>query len=253
MGVSWNLKKLQSKRVLDKKLIFGILTTGGVVLLGAYLNVFIAVAAAVCMCCQWYFLIKYHNLVPNIFRDDKRNYQELLIGSEKIPRTAKNDDTLYCLAYKRSLQADICIMERMYSFLSPSGTLRLFYNLDADKVDGIYPVDIYYLHGVTMNELGIRHQKIRYYFPFFMNPFYAIEYFFWDRGGFCFGNQRQIQNDIAKLKEYLEYISEFANQRNIKLVIELQGSQETCRRIKEVISVSCNKKVVFKTKKEEKS
>ena len=233
---------------MKKKLIY-FFSAAAVAITGIYINIGLSIMLACILVCQWYFFNEYHNLVPNIFQDEQRNFRELKMGSERISEAERKADTLYCLAYKRSLQADICILERMYSFLSSSGSIHISYNLNTDDVEGIHPVDIYYLHSVTMNELGIRYQKFRYYFPFWTSPIYSIGYFLWRRKGICLGKCKSVQQNMERVAEYLEYISSFVDKRCLRLEIELKGRDEDLKKMEKVLSVECQEKILFKEEK----
>lgn len=168
-----------------------------------------------------YFLFCYKKKVPNIFNNCNRDYEMLFIGSSYL---IDNKKILNCCAYNRSLEMDFEILKRLYSFLSKNGEVCISYNFKYDKLKGINPNDIYYLHSVTMEELNISNQKVRYYLPFFISPMYSLKFWRWEKGKKIY--EKEKNNDIQELQNYLIQIGEFVTEREIRTHIFINGIEE---------------------------
>lgn len=175
----------------------------------------------------------YRSKVPDIFRVSKRDYEGLLIGSKNI--SEKSEEDLLCVSFDRSLQMNRLILERMYSFLKIGGKVTFHINLCKDRISGINPPDIYYLHRVTVSELGIKFSRIKYFFPLLVNPVYTFNYLIWAISGE--GVRRKNEKEISDIIEWVVSAKSFCEERELQAVFRLYGKQEDIMRIRDAIGV----------------
>lgn len=175
----------------------------------------------------------YRSKIPNIFRESKRDYDGLIIGSKSISKG--EEEKMLCVSFDRSLQMSRLILERMYSFLKKDGKVTFYINLYKDRIKGINPSDIYYLHRVTVSELGIKFFRVKYFFPLLANPVYAFNYLIWIINGE--GVRRKKEKEISDIIEWIVSTKLFCEERELKAEFLLYGKRENIIRIKEAAGV----------------
>jgi hypothetical protein len=135
-------------------------------------------------------VIKKDSAPPNIFKEERRNFDYLLIGSTKLWHYVrqvhcneyKDNQVMSFAFFKRSLYAVYLILQHMFSWLKENGTVIVAIDIDECQREGIDKLnysDFRFLHPVTIKEIGVKFWKFKRIVPLLFYPVFSIRYFFY--------------------------------------------------------------------------
>lgn len=189
------------------------------------------IAAIFFLCVSCLGLKKYKSyradLVPNIFENLIRNYNELTLGDRDDVPSLHNNDVLHLDGYYRCFYSDYLILQRFYSMLKNGGTVRLHINCKRrayfDK-STIPFLDYGFMHRVTMMENHISKTGLSYK----MNKFFSIYKVLFHKWRIEYHDDETV---IKWLTKGLPKMVDFCEKRNLKLIIMVKNDTSEIRKV----------------------
>lgn len=227
-----------TRLLIMKKYIFMFLIVIFIFCTG-FINIWISLFLFLVLGLDVVLFLLYKEMVPDIFRDDKRNYEALNIGSAKkyLP---KQDTKMNIYAPNRSIYSSFLILQRLHSFVKQKGDINIYFDFNTDTVEKISTSDMYFLHPITLNEIGIPNNIVTYYFPILVAPIYSMKFLLWRLLGISL-QFNQVKKNLIKINEierYIESVISFCLERELNVTIYFLYAN-SCYHIKCVEDFKC--------------